>query len=457
MKSFAQKLAVFIVVMILTLLWILYFHNDAVAGALPKWGWLQSTVTALRQRVPEVPAEDDDPDNTKNEIPVHTAHVSTATLHRYVEGFGTIAPRPAKQGEMAGSATISSPVAGVVAKVLCQIGQQVKAGDPLIQLDDRLARSAEDQASAALAQAQASLAELQATPRPEQLQISQAAVDQKKAALDFAQQTYDRLMKLEAQESAKAIQQATVDVATAKNDLETAQKQLALLKPTPEEMTQEQAKVAQAAAALATARVQREMMTITSPIDATVVSLPINPGEAVDTTKTVVQLIAMDRLIVDVDIPADQLPANAVGLAALIQTTNSSADSDNAITAKVAFVSPEVDAHNGAVMVGIDLPPDAALRPGLNVRVRIVAEEHKDCLVVPREAVVADENGDSVIAIVGKEEKTNADTATHKTVKVGLEENGQIEIIADGIKEGDTVVTAGAYGLPQATHIKILD
>jgi multidrug efflux pump subunit AcrA (membrane-fusion protein) len=72
-------------------------------------------------------------------------------------------------------------------------------------------------------------------------------------------------------------------------------------------------------------------------------------------------------------------------------------------------------------------------------------------LAVPRDAVVADENGDSVISLV------EGDQATHKTVKAGIEENGLIEITADGLKEGQTVVTAGAYGLPQASRVKVLD
>jgi len=118
---------------------------------------------------------------------------------------------------------------------------------------------------------------------------------------------------------------------------------------------------------------------------------------------------------------------------------------------KVSFVSPQVDPRTGSVMVGIDLPSGASLRSGLAVRVRIIAEEHKDVLAVPREAVVADENGDSAIAIVV------GDQATHKTVKAGLEEGGLIEIAADGLKEGDTVVTSGAYGLPQATRVKVQD
>jgi multidrug efflux pump subunit AcrA (membrane-fusion protein) len=437
--------------------WVFYFHNEAVAAKLPKWGWVQKSVAFLGEKKAAAEPDDDDPDNTKNEIPVHTAHVSVATLHRYVEGFGMVGPRPPRNGQPAGAANLASPVAGVVGQVLKQVGQQVKAGEAVIQLDDRLAKSAEEQAAAALEQAQASLAALKATPRADQLQIAQLGVEKAQSALQFAKQNYERQKTLIEGDvvSRKTVEQAAMDLGGAKTDLAIAEKQLAILKssPTPQELHQEEAKVAQAIAALATARVQRQMMTIASPLDATVVAIMVNSGESVDTTKTLVQLVALDRLIVSLDVPADQLPANAQGLAAqiLLSTTPTANDNDTAIVGKVAFVSPQVDPRNGAVNVGIDLPASAPLRPGLTVRVRIVTQEHKDCLAVPKEAVVSDENGDSVISVVEK------DQATHKTVKAGLEENGLIEISADGLTEGTTVVSAGAYGLPAASRVKVLD
>lgn len=443
-------------IVVLVLGWVIYFHNPAVAAALPKWGWLQSTVAHLGERMAAEAPDDEDPDNTKNEIPVHTARVSVATLHRYVEGIGVIAPRPPREGQMPGGANLASPVAGVVAKVLCQVGQSVHANDPVIQLDDRLARSAESQAHAALEQAQASLAALKATPRPDQLQIAQLGVEKAHTALEFAQKSYDRqkLLSVDQGVSGKSVEQAAMELSAAKNDLAISEKQLTLLKntPTPEDLHQEEAKVAQAAAALATARTQRELMTIKAPIDATVVALSVNPGEAVDTTRTIVQFVAMDRLVVNVDVPADQLPAKAQGLAAQVLLASAAKENEPPIIGTVSFVSPQVDPKSGAVTVSIDLPAAAAsLRPGLSVRVRIIAEEHKDVLAVPREAVVADENGDSVISLI------EGDQATHKTVKAGLEEEGLIEITADSIKEGDQVATAGAFGLPAATKVKIID
>jgi multidrug efflux pump subunit AcrA (membrane-fusion protein) len=457
MKSWLKSLLFLLVIALLALGWILYFHNDLIAAHLPKWGWMQSAVAHLGQKKAEAPPEDEEVDTSKTSIPVHTAHISIATLNRYVEGYGYIAPRPPKPGQMSGSANIASPIAGVVANILCSVGQQVHKGDVLIQLDDRLAKSAEEQADAALAQAQASLAALKATPRPDQLQIAQLTVEKAQSAADLAEKNYNRLKELLAAQgtSEKNVQQAASDLAAARTDLAIAQKQLALLKnsPTPQELHQEEAKVAQAQAALVTAKVQRQMMTIAAPIDATVMSININPGESADPTKPLVQLMAMDRLMVDVDVPADQLPAKTEGLSAQIipDPRGSPADPGNVAVGTVSFVSPQVDPKTGAVTIGIDLPANANLRPGLAVRVRVIVEEHKDVLAVPQEAVVTDENGDSVISLV------EADQATHKTVKVGIQENGLVEISADGLKEADTVVTAGAFGLPAAAKVKIVD
>jgi len=455
MKKFPQwlkTLLFFAVMAVLVIAWIVYFNNDLIANHLSKDSAAQHLVKKLGQKKEEAAPEDEEPDTTKNAIPVHTAHIAVATLHRYVEGFGIVAPSPPGPGEMAGSANIASPVTGVVLHVQCKMGQQVHAGEVLIQLDDRVARANEEQAAAALAQAQASLAALKATPRPDQLQIAKLAVDKAQGAMDLAQQNYTRVSQLAVDQSAstKTVEQAKSDLASAKIDLAIAQKQLNLLEhsPTPEELKQEEAKVAQANAAAVAAKVQREMLSITSPINATVVQLLVNPGESVDPTKTLVQLIATDRLMVDVDVPAEQLPAKAIGLSAQIFVGEST---DTPVIGKVSFVSPQVDPKTGAVMVIIALPGDVPLLPGRSVRVRIIAEEHKDVLAAPREAVVTDENGDSVIALV------EGDQATRKTVKAGFQENGQIEISADGLKEGDTVVTAGAFGLPQATKIKVID
>ena len=47
------------------------------------------------------------------------------------------------------------------------------------------------------------------------------------------------------------------------------------------------------------------------------------------------------------------------------------------------------------------------------------------------------------------------DKAVQMRVKTGLRDGNLIEVEAEGLKEGDTIVTVGGYGLPKETKVKI--
>src|SRR4051812_50176478 len=76
--------------------WVVYFHNAAVRSRLPSWRWVQSAGGGLGRRTEAAAEEDEDPDNTKNEIPVHTAKGAGGTGHKDVDGVGGGGPRPAR-------------------------------------------------------------------------------------------------------------------------------------------------------------------------------------------------------------------------------------------------------------------------------------------------------------------------------------------------------------------------
>ena len=119
------------------------------------------------------------------------------------------------------------------------------------------------------------------------------------------------------------------------------------------------------------------------------------------------------------------------------------------MTTALSFISPAVNKNNGTVLVRALLPGGGRLRPGQFIQLRIVTAVHTNCLVAPAECVVMDESGQSVIALV------KGEAATQTTVTTGLREEGLIEIEGAGVKEGDTVVTVGAYGLPAQTKIRV--
>jgi multidrug efflux pump subunit AcrA (membrane-fusion protein) len=107
-----------------------------------------------------------------------------------------------------------------------------------------------------------------------------------------------------------------------------------------------------------------------------------------------------------------------------------------------------VDPKTGAVPVRLTLPEDCGLRPGQFVRARITTEELHDRLAVPRESVVKADDLRVTYVVDG-------DKAVQMPVKTGLRDGNLIEVEAEGLKEGDTIVTVGAYGLPKETKVKI--
>jgi multidrug efflux pump subunit AcrA (membrane-fusion protein) len=68
-------------------------------------------------------------------ITVQTGALQHMTLHRYINGFGTIEPAPATTDQPTAGGPLSSPTAGVVAKVNVIAGQTVNAGDVLVELN----------------------------------------------------------------------------------------------------------------------------------------------------------------------------------------------------------------------------------------------------------------------------------------------------------------------------------
>ena len=192
------------------------------------------------------------------------------------------------------------------------------------------------------------------------------------------------------------------------------------------------------------AEAQLASLQVVAPLSGTVVRLNVKPGEAVDVNTVVAEVMDLNRLAVSDRHSAAQAGELKTGEEVQVLT-------EPPVTAALSFVSPAVDTNSGTVRVWAALPADSGLRPGQFVPLRIVTAVHTNCLAAPEESVVTDENGNSVIALV------NGDEAMQTPVQTGFRENGWVEIEGNGLKAGDTVVTVGAYGLPEKTQIQVVN
>jgi membrane fusion protein (multidrug efflux system) len=205
--------------------------------------------------------------------------------------------------------------------------------------------------------------------------------------------------------------------------------------------------VQEAAQQLAVAQAQLALVQLTSPIAGVVARINVQPGQAVDGNTVVAEIVDNRRLVVSVNVPADEAGRLKTGQAA--EFFNGRSEKPMA-TGTVSFVSPQIDAKTGAALVRLTLAADSGLRAGQFVRARIVSETREEKLAVPVASVVTDVEGNSIIAVVV------GDQAKQQSVKAGLRDGGLVEVAGEGLKEGDTVVTVGAYGLPAETKVKII-
>ena len=273
-------------------------------------------------------------------------------------------------------------------------------------------------------------------------------VERAKETADFSAKKRTRVAQLVADQlaSEKTLQEVELELVTARNDLGAAEKQLALLRssPTREEVAEAQAKVVEAEKALEGDQLQRSLYEIRAPISGTVLRARGSVGEAVDLAAVLAEITDLDRLVVDAAVPAQSRDLLREG-----QEVEVRPGSAPALRGKVSLVGSDIDRKNDAVLVRVALPAKSPVAPGQFVRIRVVVEEHKNHLVVPRECVVQTPEGkDAVVGFLGEK-------AVQKPVQLGIAEGDLVEVEGDDVSEEDAIVTKGAYGLPGEAKVRI--
>ena len=91
---------------------------------------------------------------------------------------------------------VASPLAGILQTLNVERGQQVKAGDPLFELDRTAEQAARDEADRRLAQARSNLEDARKGKRPSEIESLQAELAQAKAAASLSEQNLERMERL---------------------------------------------------------------------------------------------------------------------------------------------------------------------------------------------------------------------------------------------------------------------
>ena len=204
--------------------------------------------------------------------------------------------------------------------------------------------------------------------------------------------------------------------------------------------------LAQAQAALVTARRAQELATLHAPLAGVVTRMAAVVGAPVDVSPPLVEVSDPEALDVVFDLsPADAAPVRA-GVV-LTFWAGEGARGDTLGTATVSGVGAEVDSVTRAVEVRARIVRSSrALKLGETVFGRIAVGVHAHAVTVPIEALVPEGDGFKVFVV------DRAGIAHARGVTVGARTETAAEI-ASGLAGGETVVTYGAFGVEDSARI----
>lgn len=419
-------------------------------------------------------------------VPVEVAVVETGDISLIFSYSGSLQP----QDEL----NIVPGAAGRIESVLVEEGDIVKAGDPIAVIEDDLYQTQIKQAEAGLATAKLNLAKMELGSRPEEIAAAQAAVALAKASLNDvatidddertqaasalaraeanlrrAQSEYDKIAwagDVGTKPQALALQDATIAYETALSGynkqtnpsdsqlaplmLQVAQAELALaLKVQPfrqVDLATAQAGIQQAEAAVEAAKIQLRETIIKAPFDGIIADLNITEGSQVGQGTPVAHFISQD-LEAQVGVQESLISQVEQGQSASLNVT---AYPGQDFPAVVTSVSPTADSNSRNFAVKV-IPTDGQdlLRSGMFADVSILAQENKNTILAPREAVI---QGDEPYVYVVQDDNT----VEQRTITTGLYDNDRIEVLS-GLKPGDVVVITGQPNLQDGTTADVVN
>lgn len=314
--------------------------------------------------------------------------------------------------------SVGAQVSGQIKKLSVKLGDRVKKGDAIAEIDSTTQKNDLD-------------------TQLSKLVIYESQLKSKKISLDIARTQYQRQLILSRQN------------AGSKEDLETYKNNLALALSNVEEL---QANIKQANIAVNTAKVNLGYTKIVAPLNGIIVSTPVEEGQTVNsnqTTPTIVEIANLDKVKIKAEISEGDITKVKSGQTVTfsilsnpehIYTTildsvdpGPTALSDNSVNTSSSTGSSSTSAiyYYGNLIVD---NKDNVLRINMTTQVSISVEEEKAILIVPKISIKSDNQGKYVRLLYNN-------NVSKQYIKTGISDSINTQVLS-GIKEGQVVITS---------------
>ncbi|HEY8343704.1 MAG TPA: efflux RND transporter periplasmic adaptor subunit [Bacillota bacterium] len=346
---------------------------------------------------------------------------------------------------------LSFEMGGTVKQVPVKLGDKVKKGDLLIQLDEVNIRNQIKQAESALQVAKANLANIKAGNRPENIQISEAQLKQAQANLELQAKNLERMKKLYEEEliSKQQYDSAVAAYNSAVAQARVAEESLSLAKQGASKETLEvaEAQVKQAAVALEIAESQLEKARLTAPFSGYVTMIKISEGEMAAPGVPVVGLADLSKVNAVGYVGQSMINALSAGQTVSVSVgTNGEVEYINGVlTVLSSMVDPQLRTYE--FKIALENASEKLKGGMVGEAFFVVRESNPANPVAPREAVI-EYSGEKIVYVV------EDGRARARTVTTGVDDGKAVEITS-GIKPGDLIVVSGQHYLTDGVLVEV--
>ena len=174
----------------------------------------------------------------------------------------------------------------------------------------------------------------------------------------------------------------------------------------------------------------------------------VRPGNLVKLHDPVYEITSYDPLLAVLHVPERELSVLRKGLEV---SMGLDAWPGEQFDGEIIRISPVVDPSTGTFRVTAQVRDRGQmLKPGLFGRVEILYDLHQNVPVIPRSAVITEDERSHVFVVDAE------GSASRRVVSLGYERAGLIEVV-NGIETGEIVVTAGKGSLSDGVKVEVID
>jgi RND family efflux transporter MFP subunit len=336
-------------------------------------------------------------------------------------------------------AVVKAEAAGTVEAINFTVGDWVKKGQLLVRLDDEEKRLDVAQREADKLRSHSEYLVKESTELVEDAELTDK---EKTELLD---------MKKKYLQAVKDIERGRISQDKFDKISDAYQKALIFSGELRDEVRKAQEGLSGAIIALKRSQLDLKRTRVRSPFEGVIADLKVSKGEKVNPGAELFKIVNLKSLYLKGYALESEISKLKVGTKVRVRFDSFPEDF---VYGELQSISPEIDPAKKTlnIIVKVDNPNKQFL-PGMHAEIDIEHKVIENVMKVPQKAVIP-RQGRYLVFIV-RDMKGTTGTAYWEYVEIGNQNDEEIEIKSDAIKEGDLVLVDGHYTLAHQSRVKI--